>query len=185
MIHERLDDETAGAAALYALGLLEPDEAIRFEEHLREGCAVCGREVDAVASVTAELAFLAPPVAPRPELRARLLAAADPAARLHFTLASEGTWMTLGAGVARKDLGGDPRARARSYLIRLEPGAHVRTHRHAGDEHCYVISGDILIAGRRIMAGDYHRAEAGSVHEDLSSEGGCVLLIVESPAGLD
>jgi anti-sigma factor ChrR (cupin superfamily) len=65
----------------------------------------------------------------------------------------------------------------------LEAGARVATHRHADDEHCYVISGDLHVAGRRIVTGDYHRADAGSVHQSLYSEGGCLLLIVESPAG--
>lgn len=109
---------------------------------------------------------------------------AQPVASLHFSLASEGTWIELSPGVARKDLGGDPTSASRSYLIRLEAGAHVRTHQHADDEHCYVISGDLLVAGRRIVTGDYHRAGAGSVHESLTSEAGCLLLIVESQAAV-
>jgi hypothetical protein len=38
------------------------------------------------------------------------------------------------------------------------------------------------VAGRRLDAGDYHEAPAASLHEGLRTEGGCVLLIVESPA---
>ena len=47
-------------------------------------------------------------------------------------------------------------------------------------EHCYVISGDLYIAGRHIHGGDYHYAPPGSVHDGIRSDGGSLLLIVEA-----
>jgi len=60
-----------------------------------------------------------------------------------------------------------------SYLIRLAPGAAAPSHRHECFEHCYVI------AGRHIRGGDYHHAPRESLHDDIRSEGG-LLLIVEA-----
>jgi anti-sigma factor ChrR (cupin superfamily) len=182
--HAQPTDESRERAALYALGLLEADEARDFEQHLRAGCASCRREVDAFAAAAAELALAAPAVAPGPEVRTRLLARVEPPpAGFHFALAHEGAWLDVGPGVARKDLGGAQTGGSRSYLVRLEPGALVAVHRHARDEHCYVLAGDLHVAGRRLTQGDYHRADAGSEHADLRSPAGCLLLVIESLPG--
>jgi len=59
----------------YALEALEPEEERAFETHLR-GCERCREQLAAFAEPTAALAFAAPPAAPPPALRARILAAA-------------------------------------------------------------------------------------------------------------
>ena len=59
--------------AAYVLDALEPDEARAFERHAA-GCPVCRRELDKLAPLAAVLALAAPPAAPPPELRARVLA---------------------------------------------------------------------------------------------------------------
>lgn len=96
--------------------------------------------------------------------------------RFAFLLAGEGVWTEVEPRILRRDLGDG------AYLVRMEPGARAETHRHDADEHCYVLEGDLRVAGRHIRAGDYHRAAAGSVHEVPHSDGGCLLLIVESRA---
>jgi anti-sigma factor ChrR (cupin superfamily) len=177
--HARVTDDIRDRAALHALGALNAEESSEFEAHLA-GCRVCRGEVDAYAAAADTLASAAPPVVPPHELRQRVLAAArrPPLPPLHFILGSGDAWTEVYPGVARRDLAADPASPA--YLIRLAPGAFVPTHGHGMIEHCYVLSGEVGIVGRRLGAGDYHRAAPGTVHERVSSETGCVLLLIES-----
>jgi anti-sigma-K factor RskA len=63
----------ADTVAAYLLGALEGEELQRFEAHL-EGCPACGDDLIALRTVVDALPVAAPPVAPPPELRARLMA---------------------------------------------------------------------------------------------------------------
>ena len=60
-VHETFDDAAAG----WALGALEPDDAARFEAHLREGCAQCERTLeeyrDVLVAVAGDLSEAPPP----------------------------------------------------------------------------------------------------------------------------
>jgi anti-sigma factor ChrR (cupin superfamily) len=180
--HVKVSDKLRERAALYALGSLAPQEARAFALHLEGGCPPCRAEVESFAAVGRDLALAPDPVPPRPEVRARLLGAASAGgpSPFHFLARDEGEWEEIQPGVHRKDLGGG--RGSTSYLIRMAPGTHVATHRHAAVEHCYVVDGDLRIAGRHIHAGDYHRADRDSTHEAPATDGGCLLLIVESPA---
>ena len=188
MKHAKLTDPLREQAALYALGALAPDEYRSYEAHLEGGCRVCRAEVDSLGAVAGNLALAATTLAPRPEVRSRLLAAArasTPAATrspFRFVMDREGDWIELQPGVLRKDLEATPGASSISYLIRLQPGARVTTHEHDAVEHCYVLEGDLHIAGRHIHGGDFHLADRGSTHAGIWSDQGCVLLIVEGHA---
>jgi anti-sigma factor ChrR (cupin superfamily) len=92
----------------------------------------------------------------------------------------DAAWVELAPGIARKVLAGQPGTPPATYLVRLAAGATVGTHAHEGVEHCYVLAGDLLVAGEHLVAGDYHEAAAASVHHSLRSETGCLLLIVEA-----
>jgi hypothetical protein len=46
--HETVTDEIRDAASLYSLGLLDPDEAERFESHLN-ACPVCSPSCEPAA----------------------------------------------------------------------------------------------------------------------------------------
>ena len=65
-------------------------------------------------------------------------------------------------------------------LVKMAPGARYPRHRHAGPEECYVIDGEVHISGAVLRKGDYQRAEAESIHDVQSTEGGCTLLIISS-----
>jgi anti-sigma factor ChrR (cupin superfamily) len=176
-------------AALYALGALDTKAARAFERHLTGGCGVCRSEVDGHQATAGELALAPAPVSPPAGVRARVLAgaaragaAAERGAWFRFTLSDEGPWDEIQPGVQRRDLIGALEGASTGYLIRVAAGAHIAAHRHAAVEHCYVVAGDLRVAGRHIHAGDYHRAARGSVHEETRTDGGCLLLIVESPA---
>jgi anti-sigma-K factor RskA len=68
-------------AAAYALGALEGEERSRFEAHLRDGCQECEAAVREYGETMAALAAESPPVAPPLAVRAALLARVDAAAR--------------------------------------------------------------------------------------------------------
>ncbi len=100
---------------------------------------------------------------------------------LTFVKASEGTWRRIAQGVQAKLLSFDPISRRTTTLLRFAPGTRYAPHRHAAVEELYVLEGGCFIAGREMTVGDYHRAEAGTVHHDTSTDEGCLLLAISSP----
>jgi anti-sigma factor ChrR (cupin superfamily) len=174
--HTQLTDTDRDRAALYALGILDPDETRAFAAHLA-GCAACSEEVASMKAVAGDLSLAAGAAVPPPHVRRRVL---DEVGRLSgggflFRTKDEGGWRELSPGVSRRELGPS------SFLIRLAPGHALRPHRHAAVEHCYVLEGDLLVNDRRLEAGDYHEAGPGTLHDGLVTSGGCLFLVVESP----
>ncbi|HTE06558.1 MAG TPA: cupin domain-containing protein [Planctomycetota bacterium] len=92
--HEELDEDARDQAALAALGALPPAEAQAFEEHARQ-CPPCRVEYLSLKTVVAELALLAPEVAPPENLWQRV------AARLHEPVPPGGAPGTHLNGAAR------------------------------------------------------------------------------------
>jgi anti-sigma factor ChrR (cupin superfamily) len=175
-VKHTLTDADRERAALHALDALDADEAAAFAAHLREGCAACAAEVASFKTVAGDLALIAPPAVPSPALRTRVLerVARLSTRRFHFRLGDEGEWEELAPGVLRRGLS------AEAYLIRLAPGCSIPRHRHTVVEHCYVLEGDLLVADRRLRAGDYHEAPPGTLHDGLVSDEGCLFLVVEA-----
>ena len=171
-------------ATLYVLGLLDSDEAQAFER-----CLKVSAEVKAFQAVVRDLALSAPPVQPPPSLKERLLARIgghtdvrfDAAGGLMFVKASEGVWQEIAPGISAKVLSLDQKSRRTTALLRVAPGARYAPHRHTEAEEFYVLEGGCSFEGRELGPGDYHRAEAGSVHMDTSSDDGCLLLVMSSP----
>lgn len=83
-------------------------------------------------------------------------------------------------GITTRRLSVDREARRVSMLVRMEPNTAYPAHRHGGSEECYVVSGDLRVGDVRMRAGDFQRAEAGSVHPIQATDGGCLLLITSS-----
>jgi anti-sigma-K factor RskA len=61
-------------APLYAMAALDEEERAQFEAHLAAGCPACTTMLSELSEVVAALAWAAPAISPRPELRERLLA---------------------------------------------------------------------------------------------------------------
>jgi mannose-6-phosphate isomerase-like protein (cupin superfamily) len=180
--HQTLTDEQRDLAAMYALDGLNDADRRAFERHLGEGCAVCRREVDSLREVAGDLALLAPATAAPARVRTRLLEAAarEPAGGMAVIRASEGHWTELAPGFHRKDLTLSPKGKV--FLIRMDPGTRAPVHSHAHVEHCYVVEGTAMIAGERLGAGDHHIAGKGTIHQELWTEQGCLLLLTEAQA---
>jgi anti-sigma factor ChrR (cupin superfamily) len=189
MSHTTVDEEAAGRAALYALGALEGDEAREFEEHLAAGCAACEAELREFETVAGDLGLAAREAEPPAGVRARLLAlvsedkggesGAGVAPGFLVVRAGEGRWRpTDDAGVSFKLLFSDRERGTVTTLVRMEPGSRIRSHRHLGVEQCLVLEGDVRSGSIGMKAGDFNCSLPGSVHEELVSDGGALLLIV-------
>lgn len=173
-------------AALYAVGVLDDAERELFEQHLRSGCEGCQAELRALELVTDGLAG-AVAVEPPAGLRQRLLDKVKESKHrpgivlerdgLLIARAGEMEWRRVFPGVSTKRISRDARTRYHTLLMRIDPGASYPEHRHHGVEELYLLSGDLHVAGERMRAGDYCRAEPETVHLEARSEGGCVMLV--------
>ncbi len=114
---------------------------------------------------------------PSPHLRDRLLARVSRGGNFSV-LATEGRFHeTSVAGIVMKVLSHDPSRDAAVLLLKARPGSRYPPHHHGGAEECYVLSGDVIVAGRTLHAGDFHHADAGSDHGELSTETGAEVLL--------
>ena len=144
-----------------------------------------------LAEAAALLAWAAPAVAaPAAQVKTRLLAriravrsGAAPAAavpagwRFESARAAEG-WRETFPGVRFKTLSVDDARDVVMLLVEMAPGARFPDHPHddGGDEGV-VITGDIVMDGRELRAGDYYHADAGTHHVNITSPGGCTALL--------
>jgi anti-sigma factor ChrR (cupin superfamily) len=197
------EGEICGSAALYALGALEGEEARAFEAHMEEGCDACAAELREFESVVGSLGLAAPEAEPPAATRARLLErlaaggesggseskdkgrAEDDSSRslcdegFLVVRAGEGQWLPTGdAGVSFKLLYTDRERGTFTTLVRMDAGASIRAHRHLGVEQCLVIEGDLRAGDVSMSAGDFNCSLPGSVHEEISTTGGALFLIV-------
>jgi len=201
-----MDEEAKGQAALYALGALSAEEARAFEAHLGGGCEVCAAEVEGFAAAVSALGEAAPPADPPPAVRARLIAcvgengdgreseggatreardAPGRAAGFFILRAGEGEWVeTEDEGVSYKLLFADSERGTVTTLVRMRPGASIPSHRHLGVEQCLVLEGDLRSGPYAMGAGDFNCSLPDSVHDELTTDGGALLLLV-SPASYE
>ena len=93
---------------------------------------------------------------------------------------AEVAWRPMGEGIAFKLLHRDKARRYSTSLIRMDAGTRLPRHKHGGVEELYILSGDLSIAGEVARAGDYCRAETGTVHDETFSESGCLFLLMAS-----
>jgi anti-sigma factor ChrR (cupin superfamily) len=71
--------------------------------------------------------------------------------------------------------------RDRGYAVllgKLEPGARYPAHVNSGPEDFYILTGDLVVGDRKLVAGDFHHADRGSRHEENYSLEGCTLIAV-------
>ena len=184
--------EMTDAVALYALGALSQHEARSFEAHLAEGCDICQAELESFEQTVRAVAFSAAEAEPPARVRAELLStvsksvpeqtiesvAARGLGRFVSILASEGKWTELREGVLLKNLHVDQATGIATSLVRMLPGTALPCHQHIGVEQVFVIEGDCNVAGQKLTPGDYHRAEAGSIHESTYTVDGTLFLLI-------
>ncbi|MBI3447431.1 MAG: cupin domain-containing protein [Acidobacteria bacterium] len=179
---DHLDDVQKDLAALHALGALDPEEEASFQEHLAL-CDACRAEVGGVEAALRDLPLAAPEVAPPASLRARVVERIQQAKQsdVVFALARDAVWTPTGIdGIETRRLFHDEADDRMTMLVRMAAGTTYPGHRHTEDEDCYVIEGDLTLNEVKLKGGDYVRANAGSLHRIVSTEKGCLLLIVAS-----
>jgi len=178
--HEMATDELREVALLYSMGLLEPEMASGFQQHLESGCAVCESELRGFNEAAAQLAYSLPEAEPHPRVRQELLDRVHrKGSRAAIFRAHEGQWQASPfAGVSLKQLFVDPTTGNVTSLVRMTPGAVYPPHRHAGLEHCYVLGGDLIFHDHTLHPGDYEVAAAASDHSSVTTKNGCLLLII-------
>ena len=187
MTDPRHEQDLTELAALYALEALGDDAQRQFARSLEAASAVTREDVTAFQDVVKELAFSTPAIAPPASLKDRLMARIaqepqEPAEVTGFTFVrSQGlAWQELGSGLSMKVLFHDPVGARTTMLLKLAPGGTLTGHRHPQLEEFYVLEGSCICAGEFLQVGDYHRAEAGTIHPITSSEQGCLALVMTS-----
>src|SRR5258708_4688987 len=125
-------DRYSEMAALYVVGMLEPEELRDFESHLEAGCEDCQAEVAALRECAAAVPLALPQQAAPPRVREELskrIRSGGGGPRgsggdLHVVRANEGDWVETGwDGVRLKSLFYDPVKKVRTMLVRMDPGA--------------------------------------------------------------
>jgi anti-sigma factor ChrR (cupin superfamily) len=177
--HQRPTDEVVELAALYAVGALDPEEAVAFESHLAEGCQTCEAEVRTFSAVSQQLGYATTAETPRADVRRRLFARVQ-TVPVDWTIirSSEGQWEPSGVeGVFIKRLFHDQDRRRITALGRINPRIRYPSHRHADIEELYVLEGDFTVEGQVLCTGDYSAARSGTVHGETYSESGCTFLL--------
>ena len=199
---EEAQAEAQVRAALYALGVLRPEEMEKMqemqefqesEEQLADRSVdeTLTTEVKAFETVVTDLGYAAPPQSPPKALRGRVLnrivekeklATAEQMSSiiekpgLLFTRSEFIDWKGDNTSVQVKTLSKDPETGYRLSLIRMAPGAVLPPHRHADVEDSYVLEGEMLVSGVLMRPGDHCRAEPDSVHTGVISRTGCVFI---------
>jgi anti-sigma factor ChrR (cupin superfamily) len=182
-------------AALHVLGLLGSEEEQRFSGQVRANAELRGL-VRSFQRTLEQIVRELPSSPPPPALKAKVLqriavqpeapiatplppAAVSPTG-LRFLFDTEASgWKPLPVpGAWIKLLSFQPERGYAVLLGKLEPGVRYPAHTNAGPEDFYVLSGDLQVSGRALGPGDFHHADAGSVHEENYSIHGCTLLAV-------
>jgi anti-sigma factor ChrR (cupin superfamily) len=101
--------------------------------------------------------------------------AADSTPRQTTLHAGQGEWRPFSPGVQIKVL--NEAGGVMSYLLRLQAGAKLATHRHPVDEECVVLEGSLRVGELHLKAGDYHLGRAGVLHDQLVSPDGALIFL--------
>lgn len=145
-----------------------------------------GIDFDDVIAVA--LAQSAGDAVPSPDVKARLMAriadandAAIPAG-FAFRWANDDTWLPHPVpGIRMKVLALNRASGYATLLLDVAAGTRFPAHHHEGAEECYVLSGTVYTCGRKMSAGDFLHADAGTDHGELYTPDGCQVLLVVPP----
>lgn len=185
--------EWSDSVPLYLLAALSPDETESMAAHLIS-CAECRQEHGAVSLLTEALTAwrndaLLPTIplwqrlSDRIKGSSRLAVSSSPTSMSSDVVAWPPTrWQEVAPGISCKILSTDREMDRVSVLVRLARGVAYPAHRHAGVEELHLLEGELWIDHQKLHAGDYYRAEPGSMDQRVWSATGCMCLLVTSPS---
>ena len=174
-------EEWLEQAEFYALSILQGDEPAQFEAHLSSGCVLCKARVRETVELFFQLPSSLEPIAPPASAKTRVFEAiAKEKPDYQFVHAVEGELREMAPGIVAKILSMDETHQRVTALVRMEQGSRYTNHRHTLTEELFVLEGSCCCGGRLLKAGDYHRAEAGSIHLDTHTDEGSLMLLITS-----
>jgi anti-sigma factor ChrR (cupin superfamily) len=91
---------------------------------------------------------------------------------------SDLAWQERQPGVRAKSLWADPATKRQAVLSRIEAGAKLPLHRHAGDELLFVVEGSLSDDFGMVTAGNMGYRPNGCVHTVSTANGATVLAII-------
>lgn len=168
----------------FAVGAVPSAKADEYAIHLTE-CAHCEREFDSLRVLAANLAawpkeVLQPSASLWDRLSARLPRQQEVPPLPAADLPGEVLWEEVSPGISCSILAADFVTDRVSMLVRLQPGVDYPAHEHADLEELHLLEGELWINDRKLLAGDYSRAEAGSADHRVWSETGCTCVLITS-----
>lgn len=178
------DRDIQEQAALYALGALGQNEARALDALIAKGSPDNQARLRAFEEVVELLGLGAPPIAPSPEVRQRLLDESAPkeenpsAADFTIIRGNDSGWSPMADGVFMKELFVNKARGTTTFLLRIEPGGKVPPHRHNSIEEIFVLEGQCYINSEILQPGDYRCAQAGTADHLLTSENGTTVLVI-------
>jgi anti-sigma factor ChrR (cupin superfamily) len=109
------------------------------------------------------------------------VAAEIPAAPLPAVPCEQSTaWQEVAPGISALLLATDVVTGRVSMMVRLQPDVEYPAHEHADLEELHLLEGELWIDERKLVAGDYNRAEAGSADRRVFSPTGCTCVLITS-----
>jgi anti-sigma factor ChrR (cupin superfamily) len=173
-----IPDELEALVLADSVGALDHEERAALRARLDALTPEQRSEVAHLYDTASTVALTAPPLEPPPHVRERVLAAVHKPVR-YTAWAADAAWIDTGLpGIRARVLAVDRALSLVTLVIRAEPGALYPSHKHHGPEECYVIRGSVVIDGRVLRAGDFHRADEGSEHGEITTTEGAEVLIV-------
>jgi quercetin dioxygenase-like cupin family protein len=174
-------EEWLERAEFFALSTLGGEEQTQFDAHLSSGCALCKARVRETVELFSQLPSSLEPIDPPTSVKTQVFEAiAKEKPDYQFVHAVEGDWREMAPGIVAKILSMDETHQRVTALVRMQKGSRYSNHRHALTEELFVIEGSCYCGGRLLKAGDYHRAEAGSIHLDTHTDEGSLMLLITS-----
>ena len=158
-------------AALDALGFLSEDESA-YLARTASGEAIAYREALAMIAESLD------PIAPPAEVKQRIMNAVRSRPVSRTVRANEGRWFPVAEGVRMKKLSSDRTRNTVTVLMEMEPGSELPPHDHKKSEDSFCVRGSCRIGNEMFYPGDFHHTEPGSHHETITSDEGCLILLV-------
>jgi anti-sigma factor ChrR (cupin superfamily) len=171
--------------AAHAIGALPAEELPALEAHL-VGCAECRQEFATLGTIVRSFAawptdILRPSRSMWGRLAQRIGAKSEDGSVLpRVPQRSQPMWEAVAPGLSCKLLAADVANDRVSMLVRLAPGASYPAHTHAGVEELHLLAGELWIDDRKLLPGDYNRAEMGTADKRVWSQTGCTCVLITS-----
>jgi quercetin dioxygenase-like cupin family protein len=104
--------------------------------------------------------------------------AAEPLDSPRAVRSGKAAWNPMDPGTSALPLAGSEAEGIEISLLHLEAGATIARHRHQWVEELCLVSGDLRLQDVELGPEDYHRAAAGTTHDEARSVGGCTMVYI-------